>query len=188
MKHNKQAFTLIELLVVVLIIGLLSAIALPQYEKAIWKSKAANLQLLTRRIGEEHQIYYDDNATCATSFAAIDTSLDGALPTELNNSTIVFWDGYGRINGRGNDNFSVGIYCDQYRGYWILGRFSKGPYAGSGFAFLNDPVYTGIDKKYSKQLLCLAHNDSDGINKGFCKMFSNTEPIKSSAYDKFYEM
>ena len=57
MKSNK-AFTLIELLVVVLIIGILAAIAVPQYQKAVEKSRMTEAIILVRKIAEMHQAYY----------------------------------------------------------------------------------------------------------------------------------
>ena len=54
----QKAFTLIELLVVVLIIGILAAIALPQYQKAVWKSKAMQLVVAAKAISDEQNAYF----------------------------------------------------------------------------------------------------------------------------------
>ena len=57
----RGAFTLIELLVVVLIIGILAAIALPQYEKAVWKSRYAEIAMNVKTIQNCLDIYQLEN-------------------------------------------------------------------------------------------------------------------------------
>ena len=61
MVSNKRGFTLIELLVVVLIIGILAAIALPQYEKAVEKSRLSEVLLNIATIKRGVDIYIMEN-------------------------------------------------------------------------------------------------------------------------------
>ena len=59
----KKAFTLIELLVVVLIIGILSAIALPQYTAAVEKSRLAEALVNIKAIQQAHTLDRLTNGT-----------------------------------------------------------------------------------------------------------------------------
>lgn len=92
-KH--AGFTLIELLVVVLIIGILAAVALPQYEKAVKKAvkKARFTQLttLTAAIYRAQKVYKLANGKYSFDFSVLDVSLPSDMqPMFTTNNGLVF--------------------------------------------------------------------------------------------------
>ena len=70
----KKAFTLIELLVVVLIIGILAAIALPQYRLAVEKSKIAEATVMLKSMQDACTRYYLENPSGYCTFDTMDIS------------------------------------------------------------------------------------------------------------------
>jgi prepilin-type N-terminal cleavage/methylation domain-containing protein len=72
-------FTLIELLVVVLIIGILAAIAVPQYFKVVEKSKAAEANAWIAAVTGAEESYLNKNGFYCTTTACL-SAFDVAIP------------------------------------------------------------------------------------------------------------
>ncbi|WP_428049370.1 type IV pilin protein [Candidatus Avelusimicrobium caledoniensis] len=70
-RKQRGGFTLIELLVVVLIIGILAAVAVPQYQMAVAKTRYATLKNLTKSLADAEEAYYLANGTYTEDFETL---------------------------------------------------------------------------------------------------------------------
>ncbi len=81
---NKQAFTLIELLVVVLIIGILAAVAVPQYQLAVDKSRTAQAFVVAKTIYDAEKVYFLANGNYTEELENLDIALLNCTGTSPN--------------------------------------------------------------------------------------------------------
>lgn len=106
--YQECGFTLIELLIVVLIIGILSAVALPQYQAAVDKARFGKYIPLGTSIKRAQEAYYLANGNYSPNL----TDLDIAVPASC---TLRF--------GGGGQNEAVceadGIYINNAAGGYV---------------------------------------------------------------------
>ncbi len=144
-----KGFTLIELLVVVLIIGILAAVAIPQYQKTVEKSRATQALSIIKTLHQAQQVHFLANGKYASSFDELDIELPWTGDDKWASITSV-------TDSRSNGEWSVQMYKGGGAGV-LIGRL-RGPYKGAGFAiYLTDP------DKPSNTLICMERKASGVI-------------------------
>ena len=137
---NNNAFTLIELLVVVLIIGILAAVALPQYQKAVEKSRAAQAITLLKSVVQAQETYRLANGEYADNFDELALDIPWTGTTKFCNQGAA---------ARSTSDWSLQI--EKANG-WVNLHIARltGKYQGAGFAYIFE-TNSGATKN---QILC----------------------------------
>ena len=150
-----NGFTLIELLVVVLIIGILAAVALPQYQKAVEKSRAAQAISLVKSVHQAMQAYYLANNTGPSSFDELSIEIPWTVIAGTSNKA------------RANGDWLIQLYESDVLGVETTRKTGK--YKGAGFIMF---VTEGVEKK-SNQLYCTERTITS--NENYQPKFDDTE-------------
>lgn len=146
-------FTLIELLVAVLIIGILAAVALPQYQKAVEKSRFMKYFQIAQGIRRSQEVYYLANNTYTTGLEELDIDFVDACPLRSLQDTGDFQCPFGRI-----DNITGGLTSASSRvRVWF---YSSGYTAGkSGLADCDLSVWFE-HSDYPGEITCTGYTKS----------------------------
>ncbi len=111
-------FTLIELLVVVLIIGILAAVAVPQYTKAVEKARVSEAKVLLKALLDAEEAYVlATGEPCGTwNLEDLDITLPGTLKKVSGNPHIVTknFEFYGDECTYDTTNYQGGVATDFY--------------------------------------------------------------------------
>lgn len=148
----KKAFTLIELLVVVLIIGILASIALPQYQKAVEKSKAMTMISLIKPIAQAAELYYINNGTAPTNFDTLDVSLSPEQKEKL---------ACANVRTCENEDFGIELYTNTLNMKGVVVLKTAGKYRGAGFVIFYD---NGTDTKQYTRGGLYCYERAQGVN------------------------